>query len=101
MTILALRAFEVQLWYFMYRIEDLCGQCRDTAACVSRWKKNKIVVMKKSLNIIMHNFKSTHIFLELDVAKGSRNLACDILSIFTVPQSTGYNKMYYSYLHYS
>src|ERR1700729_3470689 len=64
---IAMRALEVQLWYFIFRIEHLCGQCRDTTACMSTRKKNRIILMKKSLNTITCSFKSTHtphIFLE-------------------------------------
>jgi hypothetical protein len=57
---IAMRALEVQLWYFVYRIEHLCGQCRDTAATVSRWKKNGIILMQKSSNTITCSFKSIH-----------------------------------------
>src|ERR1700720_28602 len=64
---IAMRALEVQLRYFVNRIEHLCGQCRDTGACVSRWEKNRIILMQKSSNIITCNLKSPHppqIFLE-------------------------------------
>src|ERR1700692_243897 len=64
---IAMRALEVQLWYFVYRIEHLCGQCRNTTACMPRRKKNRIILMQKSSNTIMCSFKSTHttqIFLE-------------------------------------
>jgi hypothetical protein len=64
---IAMRALEVQLWYFVYRIEHLCSQCRDTGACMSRWEKNRIILMQNSSDTIMCNLKSTHppeIFLE-------------------------------------
>src|ERR1700729_3839842 len=64
---IAMRALKVQLWYIIYWIEHLCGQCRDTAACMSRWKKNRIIHIQKSLNTITSSFKCTHttqIFLE-------------------------------------
>jgi hypothetical protein len=54
---IAMRALEVQLWYFVYRIEHLCGQCRDTAAIVSRWKKNRIIVIQE--------FKHHHVQLQV------------------------------------
>src|ERR1700732_2020500 len=59
---IAMRALEVQLWYFVYRIEHLCGQCRNTAACMSRRKKNRIILIQKSSNTITCSFKSTHTF---------------------------------------
>src|SRR6266481_4737016 len=64
---IAMRALEVQLWYFVFRIEHLCGQFRDTTACMSRRKKNRIIFIQKSSNTITCSFKSTHtpqIFLE-------------------------------------
>src|ERR1700683_2133588 len=64
---IAMRALEVQLWYFVFRIEHLCGQCRDTTASMSRREKNRITLIQESSNTIMCSFKSTHtpqIFLE-------------------------------------
>src|SRR6202042_2069078 len=64
---IAMRALEVQLWYFVYRIEHLCGQSRNTTACMSRRKKNRITLIQKGPNTIMCSFKSIHtpqIFLE-------------------------------------
>src|ERR1700732_5620331 len=64
---IAMRALEVQLWYFVYRIEHLCGQSRNATACMSRRKKNSIILMQKSSNTITCSFKSIHtpqIFLE-------------------------------------
>src|SRR6202050_5663226 len=64
---IAMRALEVQLWFFVFRIEHLCGQCRDTTACMSRRKKNRIILIQNSSNTITCSFKSTHtpqIFLE-------------------------------------
>src|ERR1700674_2460047 len=57
---IAMRTFEVQLWYFEYRIEHLGSYCRDTAPSVPRWKQNRIIVIQKCLNTIMCSFKSTH-----------------------------------------
>src|ERR1700679_2068585 len=64
---IAMGALEVQLWYFVYRIEHLCGQCRNTTACMSRRKKKRIILIQKSSNTITCTFKSIHtsqIFLE-------------------------------------
>src|ERR1700683_4146221 len=66
-SMVAMRTFEVQFWYFEYRIEHLCSQCRDTAPSVPRWKKNRIMIIQKCLNSITCSFKSTYttqIFLE-------------------------------------
>jgi hypothetical protein len=52
---IAMRALEVQLWYFVYRIENLCGQCRNTTACISRRKKN---LLKRA--IIVHGIYKSY-----------------------------------------
>src|SRR5258705_4179631 len=73
---IAMRALKVQLWYFVYRIEYLCGQSRNTTACMSRRKKNRIILIQKSSNTIMCSFKSIHtpqIFLE-SIAEGIKKL---------------------------
>src|SRR5882762_1357189 len=57
---IAMGALKVQLWYFVYRIEHLCGQCRNTTACMSRRKKKRIILIQKSSNTITCSFKSTH-----------------------------------------